>query len=345
MPATVPWTPTADPLVFEKELLPVGEITRWVGDDREVQLIDVKPAFQDKLVEQFRKFKEVGVRVPLFATHKEHPDNDRGTVEDLEIKQNPRGQRSVYARVRFNDKRAAEQGKNNDVSVGCPPTFVDAKNNRYMFPLRHVALTSYPVVPGLEPFKPIILSFDTPSGLLLANDPNPDLGGSAVNPEKWAQLLSMLSVAPTPDNPDAELDAVIAAVQALQSSGNNGGGAPVKLSFPPVMVAQMRRTREQFIDGLVNSTTVTPALAAELKKSYCTDAAVTSDLALSADESVSGDTEYDRAIALVQRVAKDRPLAPVADRKKINLSTDDESTLPATVRDARRRAAKASAKK
>jgi hypothetical protein len=71
-----------DSLVFEKEALPTGRVVKWVSDDREPLDINVERPFLDAVVKQFNKFKQVGVAVPLFNSHKQHADNKRGQVID-----------------------------------------------------------------------------------------------------------------------------------------------------------------------------------------------------------------------------------------------------------------------
>lgn len=379
-----------DGLLYEKELLPVGPVTKWVSDAN-VQHVDIKPAFLERVVEQFRKFKDVGIRVPLFKTHVEDPDNDRGTVEDLEVKTNQRGKLSLFSKIRFSSEEAANQGKNVDVSVLCPPKFVDGQNNEYTFPLRHVALTSMPVVPGLQPFEAVVMSFDMPSELTaleLAHRTeqaelalNYAVGGVGFMPGQQqqqqrqqqqqqqqpgqqqnsllAKIAQMLGLQGTPS-----LDAVISALrqsvagqqqQPGQQPGQQGacqcganGVSPVqmpqqRLSFSqlsPVLLRQLRTAREQIIDGMVRAQEITPALAGELKAKFTGDEALAFDLSSSSTDATN-QTEFERTCDFVRRASKDRPLANSGRTTvKLGYGSDDEN-VPATVRDARARAAAA----
>jgi hypothetical protein len=343
MPATIPWE-HRDGLVYEKEILPVGNLVRWAGDNKEVQHIDVKRAFLNKVVSQFKKFKEVGVRVPLFKTHEEDPDNDRGTVEDVFVKKNAKGFDSLFAKVKFHNEAARDLGLNNDVSVLCPPKFVDGKGNHYSYPLRHLALTSKPIAPGLQNFEPIMLSFSTESGLSLAepsSDPPPQ-ENETMNEEVWKKLLALLKITPTPEQtPDDQLNAIVAAVENLVGGEETppDGEPPVELSYSPVLGKQMIKSRELIISNLLAGETpvITPAIAKSFKERFCTEATVKSDLALSEGD---GETEFDRAVELAQSLATNRPLAPTG-RKTIKLGEGDNE--PATVRNARKRAEAAKA--
>ena len=335
-----------DPLLYEKELLPVGEITHWMGDDREVQQVTVERPYLDRLVTMFKQMKKTGVKVPLFKTHKEDPDNERGEIVKLFVKPNEKGEDSLHSHVRFHEKEFARQGRHNDVSVGIPPKFVDGKKNIYNWALRHVALTSKPVVPGLSKFAPIVLSFDNNDGLMLADEP----GVGGMN-ELIAQILAALEITP-PEGADekAMLQLVLQKVQEKPAEGDKAGAAgDMNLSHSPVLVNQMTQGRSATIDGLIIKGVLTPARGAEWKKKFCTPAAIKADLSLSSDdENETISTEFDRDVATAIELSGDRPASPKLPPKTIKMSHDDEedeANLPPTVRAARRLKKKAEARK
>jgi len=312
---------TKKPLVFEKELLPVGDIVHWVSDDKEVKEIRVKRTFLDKVVDNFKKMKEVGVRCPLFGSHVESSDNHRGEVVAVKVKKNNRGEDALFGRIKFNNAKVAEQGKNLDVSVGIPPKFVDGKKNVYEWPLRHVALTAKPIVPGMQRFEPILLSFDTPTGLMLAAEAPP------MN-ELIDQILAALQLT-APDGSDeaAKLRLILQKVQPAPSEEEKG--APdLNLSFSPLLTKELIRSREQQVDGLIRDLVLTPARGAEWKKKYCTKDAVEADIKLSHDNE-DATTAFDAAVEQAREFAEDRPISN-SGREGIRLShkqKDDENPL------------------
>lgn len=198
-------------LVYEKELLPVGRFYKWGGKGRPSNKIKITRRFIDRCVQQFSKFKKVGVGVRFFKTHVEDPDNVRGRVLRVFAKPNHKGKYSLFAHIEFNDEKARDAAIQNDVSVLCPEEWVDGKKNRYTYPLRHVASTHDPVVPGLKRFVPVVMSFDTPSGLLSAGT-----GDLAVSKKKWSKLLKLLGIKVDDDqSQDYQLDLVMSAVRKL----------------------------------------------------------------------------------------------------------------------------------
>lgn len=307
-----------DPLLFEKELLPVGDLTQWVSDDKEIKHMTIRRPFLDHVVKAFDSMRSVGVRVPLFSTHVERPENDRGEVVKVYVKKNQKGEDSLFGHIRFNDEDAAKQGRHVDVSVGIPPKFVDGKGNRYMWPLRHVALTSKPVVPGLNKFEPIVLSFDSPEGLLLAENQ-----GSGSMMELINQICAALDIqVPDGSNEEAALRLVLQKVKPAEADPNKGS---MNLSLPPLIIESMVSARETTIDGLVLSHTITPARAAEWKKQYCTKEAVTSDIELSEDGTTC---EFDLKVATAKEMAKDVPDPGPNVRSAVKLSEKDKESNP-----------------
>ncbi len=338
-----PWTKTKEPLVYEKECLPVREITRWVSDDREPLKVRVKEEFIQNIVDQFSVFQAKGIRVPLYKTHKEDPDNDRGTVIGVEVKENAKGVPSLYAKVKFHNEDFRDKGLRNDVSVLCPPKFKDADGDTYEYPLRHLALTSKPVVPGLEGFEPLVLSFDTPSGLMFSDEAPPE-EKPKVNAEKWAKLLALLGITPEEGSTsDDQLDLVVSAVEELtaEEEAPTEEEEPVALSYPPLMVGEMVKARKSIVDGLVTANTITPAVAKDLTSQYCTKEAVKADLQFSTED--DSETEFDRTVSLAKKMASDRPLAS-SGRRTIKLSHEDGENDNPLVKAAKAAAAKAAKK-
>lgn len=332
----------ADPLLYEKEVLPVGNLTRWVGDDKEVIHANIKRPFLDRVVKHFETFKKRGIAAHFFKTHVEHPDNNQGDLKEVFVKPNSKGVESLHVRVKFHDEKARDDALKNEVSALIPQKYVDNKNNVYDHAMRHVASTASAVVQGLDDWKgPLVLSFDTPSGLMLAEPPTPpeeeteeeegDLG------MKINQIASKVG-ATVGANDEATLDAILAKLneQPAEEEEEEVETGALNLSIPPVMMAQFRKAREGIIDALVLDTTITPSLAAELKKTYCSDDSCKADLQLDTAE-----TEFDRAIELARKVAKDRPLKNTG---RTTLKLDKSDAPNPLLEDAKKRAERAAKK-
>lgn len=327
------WLQLGTGLVYEKEILPVGQITRWVNDAKDVLNANIKREFLDRLVTHFKKFKEVGVRVPVFKTHHEDPSNKRGQVEDIYVKPNSRGQDSLHAKISFDNEAAVELAMANDVSALIPPKFVDGRGNHYDWPLRHVAITATPVLPGLDNWSgPMVLAFSTGSGVPLSDD-----GKGGIDVDKVLNALGeelSLDFSGT-DDQATKLEMILDAVKILKSRNvelslsHNDNDDEVELSFPPVLVKHLRTARMSQIDALREGNTISLSLAQKLEKDYCSERALQFDLSLTDDE-----TQFDRDVELIKLVAKDRPLAN-SGRQTLKLSHGQSNPL---LDDAKKRA-------
>lgn len=353
--ALCPWKPV-EGLLYEKELLPVGPVTKWVTGDKSVIETDISLSFIERVVTNFKKFKDVKVRVPLFKSHVMDPDNDRGTIEDVFIRKNPAGVDSLYGQIRFSSEEYASMGKNVDVSVGCPPKFVDGKGNAYEFPLRHVALTSIPVVPGLEPFRPLVFSHDADAenemGLMLAEENletvDPEVDGEA-EVDALSELDALILIAQLVDADLAAGNQAIVDAVALKLGGEE---APFEEELEEEFAAshdvvetpmaklgaraidQLINARKAEIAGLVSQSVISPALAQKWQERFTTPAAIEFDFSGTQE----GSTFFEDAVAMAHELAKDKPITKT-QRPVIALSQD--ATEPATIRDAKRRAAAA----
>lgn len=322
---------TAAPLLFEKELLPVGKLSKWVDGAKKVFEANITRPFLDNIVSQFSRFKDASIRVPVYKTHKEDPDNKRGQVRDVYIKPNSKGVDSLFGKIEFDNAEAADVGRRNEVSVLVPPKHVDHRKNEYQWPLRHVAITSTPVLAGLDDWKgPVVLAYDsafigddTVELKPLADALSLDFGDA----DSEGQLeLALEGIAAL----KGELSATKSQLAIALDAAKGEEGEEVVLNFPPVMLKQFESSRSALIDGLSQgeSPLFSAAMAKELKAKYCSKEALQLDLSSDSEE-----TEFDRTIAFAKQVAKDRPLA-ASGRKKISLSQEkDDNPLVALAKE------------
>lgn len=140
----------ARPGVFRKELIYPGTFIKKDEDGRPEFRLVVDERLIDHWVETFDQMKQNGVDVPVPIEHSEDPEDRRGTVVALKKEFNEeRGQPSLYAYVTFRkgDEKLAEHSQ---VSLYAPPDMEDGVENTYIRPITHVAITDYPLVPGLS---------------------------------------------------------------------------------------------------------------------------------------------------------------------------------------------------
>jgi hypothetical protein len=140
--------------VYKKELIYPGKFIKK-DEDGDVEFdLPVNEKLIDHWVATFNQMKKNGIEVPLPIEHTSNPARRRGTVVKLAKEFNPkRGANSLYCYVTFRDKESESMAKTAQVSLYAPPSFIDGKGRKYSRPIRHVALTDYPLIPGLGEFE------------------------------------------------------------------------------------------------------------------------------------------------------------------------------------------------
>lgn len=148
-----------DGLTFRKELIYCGDFVK--RNQTTHQKFSIDPIKLEHWEQTGNLMISNGVDVPLPLKHNDSPEAGRGKVVRYETGLNSRGIPALYGIVRFRDKEAAKMARSTNVSIYVPePPVYDGLGNEYKYPIRHVALTDYPVIPKLEGFEAIAASFD-----------------------------------------------------------------------------------------------------------------------------------------------------------------------------------------
>lgn len=144
-----------DSTLYRKEVVYPGHFVKKTETGEIEFELPVDDALISHWVATFNRMKRNGVEVPLPIEHTSDPESRRGTVERLTKEFNPeRGVDCLYAYVRFRDKKTGDAlSKTTQVSLFSPPDAIDGHGNTYVRPIKHVALTDYPLIPGLGGFE------------------------------------------------------------------------------------------------------------------------------------------------------------------------------------------------
>lgn len=332
-----------DCLVFEKEILPVGKFVK-VDDDLEFEITEDGA---HKIAASTNDMIKVGNKSPNVLTH--NGQEPYGQFEEYYVKPNVDGIPSIHGRVRFGSKELRDKAIQNDVSAYIPPEFIDGKGRRFLHPIRHTALTPYPVIPGLNRWQAVAAShnmFATEADTLeLATQAEEQL---TVNP--LDEIMTALELEITEDMDDAmKKDAILAAILELQggsedpaavdpvevaASHGKGKKAVLQLSADSIMVSTVSNSRLKVLDALVLSEDLDPATRDDLEERFCDKAA----LALSMSSNI--DDGFDFTVDMLQKNAplKRRGRRQSSDEdKELRLHHQRTNANPLT-EDAKRRA-------
>lgn len=134
---------------FVKDIIRTGDYL----DPHSGKRFSVTTEDLDHWAKTFSLMDAAGVRVPVPEEHTSKPSANRGYVRAMF-----REGETLRASIDLIGAAAIALAATNDVSIYVPPSFTDGKGNTYDRPITHVAITTYPVVPGMNPFTPIIAS-------------------------------------------------------------------------------------------------------------------------------------------------------------------------------------------
>ena len=204
--------------VWRKELAYPGTFVK-VNKNREVEFeLPIDEGRIDHWVGTFHEMQKDGIPVPVPKGHTDDIDERRGTVLKLskEPSETPgrEGQPALFCYIKYNNPDDGEKYKDTDVSLYMPQEFTSGAGKTYKQPIRHVALTDYPVIPGLGKFhKAVALSF-------VACDLEEESGEDM--PSSLAALAQKMGIQiPEGADDQAAEDAIL---QAWEQGGEGGAG-------------------------------------------------------------------------------------------------------------------------
>lgn len=234
----------------------------------------------DHLVETYRKFTENGNEVPHFCSHVESSENRLGTIVDVKAENDSKGRYALFTLIEFNGEEAAAIGLANQVSVYIPPEYEDGKGNVYEWPLKHLASTPNPGIPGLDPYVALAASNDFVLSLAVEYPMDEILKALGIDPPDEGADVTALVLKAIEDM-QKKMSSMSDSEEEETPPVEAGDKPAVEMSLPTIVIDQISSSRSREVDSLVKSRTVTPAHADELRAQYCSSKAV--GLALSND--------------------------------------------------------------
>lgn len=316
--------------VYRKELIYVGTFhkngVRW----------EVTEDLLHHWAKTHGEFLASGIEVPLPIEHTRNPEARRGTVTKLEVAKNSRGLPALFGYVKFRDAEAEKLASTTNVSIYVPPEFTDGNGRTYYRPLCHVALTDYPVVPGLDKFQAIAASLVGEMKMSLAT------------------LAEKLGI-PVADQDEAHLEAqILMAYSGMKEklaklegdqAAPEGGDAPAdkpKGDAPPIaagFVNLLRKNRTMELDSLQHAGLLTPAARKTIEASYLTEKSLT----LSLSSTDGADDGFDGLVKTLRENGRVILLGEKSRAQAMTMSGKDGTTV--LVADAKRRAEQAKARR
>ena len=281
--------------IFCKQLVYAGAFVKNKGKESE-QAFEVDKALLDHWNRTGATMLSNGVEIPLPIEHTKDPEARRGSVVGFERGEDEDGRDSIFGLIAFRDAEAEKLANSANVSVFVPPESEDGKGNTYHRPIEHVALTDYPVLPGLKKFEPIAASRIVTKP---ETEPEPKPEPKKM---KLSALAAKLGVKIEDDADDSKIgSAIVAAFSALKKK-TTPEPKPKPVPVAAGMISMAKDARELKLSRLVETGRITPAVKDKLAEIFTPKERLT--LALSHTDA---DTSADDFDALVLALTENEP--------------------------------------
>ena len=251
---------------YRKELIYVGDFVK------DTLKFSVDEDLLHHWVSTFNEMKDNGIDVPVPVEHTQDPEKRRGTLLGLSVARNDKGVPALFGDIQFKDETAASLATTAQTSIYVPPEFQDGKGRKYKRPIQHVALTDYPVVPGLKEFQVIAASFQERENEVSLKTLIGKLG---------------LKIPEGKEDDDAMLETLIVnewkVLKSKTPKPEDKKPEDKKPAIAAGLISMAKENRRMKLDKLVQDGHITPAVCSKLGEQYCNNERVS--LSLSSDSS------------------------------------------------------------
>jgi len=244
----------------------------------------------------FSAMKENGVKVPIPSGHSVDPEDNRGWLVDMY-----REGDALVGVLDLVGEHGIEMAGTSDVSIYAPGQWTDGHGNTYTRPIRHVALCTDPVIPGLSGFVAVSASLGaapedvpvftfktkgTPSmdlkkiqtELGIQTDMTDDNAGDLI-------LSGVVDLKKKQSTLEATSVSLVAKCDAMEKRLADSGKSPV--APDPLMLSLASDNCKMKLDGLVQAGKVTPAVRDGLHDLFVGDKGTALALSLSSGQGMS----------------------------------------------------------
>ena len=144
-------------LTYEKELAYVGDFYK-ASEDLEFSITE---EFIDHWCRSENSMSMAEMEIPLPSKHTEESGFKKGKVSSFSKKIDSQGRTGLFGKVAFDNQEAADKFKNSGVSIYVKKDVTVPTTKEFItFPVTHVALTDYPVLPGMDSFTEVAASLN-----------------------------------------------------------------------------------------------------------------------------------------------------------------------------------------
>lgn len=269
---------------FRKELIRVGRYVKST-DAKLKNGFSITPEMLLHWVTTFDAMKKDGIEVPVPKDHSMKSEDSLGNVEEMFIEGG-----SLFGILEMIGEDAILAAHRNNVSIFSPTDWTDGNGKKWEHPIRHVGVTPYPVIPGLQKFEAIAASFvDEKETKMDLKKIKQALGIDKDVTEANAEELILSYATAKTEEFKTLSDSVAELKTKLEAAEKKMAGDTPPKTIDPLMLSMACENRELKIEKLVEGGSITPAVAKKLTAAFATKDTLTLSL-------TSGHDPFDKVI-------------------------------------------------
>ena len=260
---------------YRKNILKVGKFAKMTEDGKKEMEFELTQDNLTSIAAESTQMLADGHRIPVPLGHTQEEDKNQGYVDKFGVEGD-----YLFMEAEAVGKEAIENFEQSDCSCYIPPKYKDSEGREYTRPIRHVALTQYPVIVGLGKFEAIAASL---------------VPVRKEEPMKFDKIQAALSLSETLTEENAEtliLGGIGQLVEKAKAAGTTEdplAAAKEALKSMPGIIPGLKNARETKLQGLVLAQKISPAVKDKLAEMF------TSEDSLVLSTTVKeGESEFDK---------------------------------------------------
>ena len=265
---------------YRKAILKTGNFVKEIDGEKELEFKLTEENLKAMAAVSTQYMKD-GHKIPIPLGHTDDEDKNRGYVDAIVFDEKDQ---LLYMTAEAIGAKAIEQFEQSDCSCYIPPKWNDSEGREYIRPIRHVALTQYPVISGLGKFEAIAASL---------------VPTRKETPMKFDKIQAALSLSEPLTEENAEALILGGIGQLVEKAKNAEPADPLKAAREavkalPGAITGAKMGREAKLNALVLGNKISPAVKTKLAEMYTGEDSLV--LSLTAKE---GETEFDKLVAIL----------------------------------------------
>lgn len=235
--------------VYKKQVSYPGTFGHYSNGETLAE-VKITPELQQHWLKSIHRQLADGINIPVQTTHIDSGDPTEsgavGRVIDAVIELDSKGREGLFFICEIPNADDAKLINVSCASLYQPPSFTSGTGVTYARPIRHLAITTKPTVPGLDKWVALSLPDERPNAMT------------------FAELAASIGI----EVPEGATDEDIAALISGEVTTLRASVAPIAQSIPTFAKRLVTNNRTATLAKLVSDGKITPAVSSKLNEVF-----------------------------------------------------------------------------